>query len=76
MAQRSRRMQQTTLGQSVDGDYGDPQINGRLRAFEAFFLNRCFCFRTGCLTVAALLWKLAVIFRHENSIGFLGFQWS
>ena len=47
MPQRPRRVQQTALGQAVNGDFGDAQINGRFRAFVSFFLNLNFRFRTG-----------------------------
>ena len=45
MPQRPRRVQQTALGQSVNGDFGDAQINGRFRTLVSFFLNMCFRFR-------------------------------
>jgi hypothetical protein len=46
-------VQQTALGQAVNGDFGDPQINGRFRTLETFLLNMSFRFRTGCITVVA-----------------------
>jgi hypothetical protein len=39
VSQRPRRMQQPALRQSVNGDFGDAQINGRFSTLESFFLN-------------------------------------
>jgi hypothetical protein len=45
MPQRPRRVQQTALGQAVNGDFGDAQICGRFRTLVSLFLNMCFRFR-------------------------------